>query len=161
MVAPTRAPARRARTTAPGHRDAPAPRPHLRVVPPNTLSVEGRRRRARRLTIVGSTILVAALFGVVFAHVLLTQRQFRLDHLEQQAANEEAKYERLRLEVAQLESPERVVSAAQQLGMVPPATVKYLSSTRPTPAATAGQADTPPSEGDWATVKSHLAQSRP
>lgn len=163
MVAPTRAPARRARTAVPRRDEvAPKPRPHLRVVPPNTLSATGRRRRTRRLTVVGSTILIAALFGVVFAHVLLTQRQFRLDHLEQRATAEQAKYERLRLEVAQLEAPERVVAAAQQLGMVPPATVTYLSSTRPTPTATSGgQADISTPEGDWATVKSHLAQARP
>jgi cell division protein FtsL len=105
------------------------------------------------------SILLVAVFGVVAAHVLLTQRQFRLDALERKAATEEATYERLRLEVAQLEAPERIVAAAQQLGMVPPANVTYVSSTRPTPAATANDAPAP--EDQWATVKSHLAAARP
>jgi cell division protein FtsL len=154
VTAPTRSPARR--RTAP--RRPPNARPHLTVVPPNTLSRKGRQRRARRLGAALSTIVFAAVFGVVAAHVLLTQRQFRLEKLEQAAAKEESRYERLRLEVAQLESPERVVAAAQQLGMVPPATITYLASSRATPAG-AGEQQSP--RGEWAIVKSHLAAAKP
>ncbi len=160
MTAPTRSPARR--PTAPSdpkdRRHPPAPRPHLEVVPPNTLTRRGRQRRARRFGVVLSVILFAAVFGVVAAHVVLTQRQFRLEALERKAATEEARYERLRLEVAQLESPERVVAAAQQLGMIPPANVTYLASKRATPAGS-GRAGAP--SGEWATVKPHLAAARP
>lgn len=98
------------------------------------------------------------MFGVVAAHVVLTQRQFRLEELERKATAAEARYEELRLEVAELESPERIVAAAAELGMVPPATVTYLASTRATPSG--GDTDRGPS-GEWATVKSHLAASTP
>jgi cell division protein FtsL len=128
------------------------------VVPPNTLSRRGRQRRARRFGFVLSTVLVVALFGVVGAHVGLAQQQFRLDALERDAANEETRYEKLRLEVAQLESPDRIVAAAQALGMVPPVAITYLTSTQSTPAGT--RADKAP-RGEWATVKSHLASKTP
>ena len=155
----TTAPARRAaRPAQKPLRRPPNQRPNLRVVPPNTLSRRGRQRRARRFGFVVSTVLVVAIFGVVIAHVALTQRQFRLESLEREAARQETRYEKLRLEVAQLESPERVVAAAQQLGMVPPAAVTYLASSRSAPAAS--PAETPPS-GEWATVKSHLAAVKP
>jgi cell division protein FtsL len=162
MTAPSLAPSRRRAPERDRRRPAnprPAqPRPHLKVVPPNTLSVAGRRRRARRFGAALSVILFIGVFGVVAAHVVLTQRQFRLERLEREATAEEARYERLRLDVAELESPERVVAAAQQLGMVPPATITYLASSRSTP-ATGHKAETPGDE--WATVKSHLAAARP
>ena len=159
MTAPTRAPARRRAPVEKDRRHPPNQRPsHLKVVPPNTLSTRGRRRRARRFGAALSVILFVAVFGVVAAHVLLTQRQFRLERMEQQAAAAEARYERLRLDVAQLESPERIVAAAQQLGMAPPVAVTYVASTRPTPAA---RTERSAPNGEWATVKSHLAASRP
>ena len=55
------------------------------------------------------------------------------------------KQQQLRLQVAQLESPERVVDDAQKLGMVPPATVRYLSpdGTAPTPTTAPTRAAAP------------------
>jgi len=168
VTAPSLAPSRRRAGGAPGEaspdkdRRRPPnahPRPHLRVVAPNTLSVAGRRRRARRLGVVLSVILFVGVFGVVAAHVVLTQRQFRLERLEKQATAQEARYERLRLEVAELESPERIVAAAQQLGMVTPATVTYLASSHTTPSGHKAGTDAP--DDQWATVKSHLAAARP
>jgi cell division protein FtsL len=165
MTATTRAPARRATVSpSPARRNptaapaAPA-RPNLRVVAPNTLTRAGRQRRARRLGAVLSTILVIAVFGVVAAHVVLTQRQFRLEALQKHATTEEARYERLRLQVAELEAPDRVVAAARELGMVPPATVTYLASTRSSTGAKGGAKESP--SGEWATVKSHLAAAQP
>lgn len=151
------APARRAARPRDGRRP-PTQRPNLRVVPPNTLSRRGRQRRARRFGLVLSTILVTAVFGVVGAHVALTQYQFRLENLQREAAKEETRYEKLRFQVAQLESPDRIVAAAQELGMVPPAAVTYLASTQSTPAG-APAAKAP--SGEWATVKSHLASAQP
>lgn len=88
------------------------------------------RRVPARLVFVATTLVVcAALFGLVAFHVLLTQGQFRLQRLEARTADEQAAYDRLRLQVAQLESPARIVAAAQErLGMVPPAGIKYLSA---------------------------------
>src|SRR6202040_2624963 len=72
------------------------------------------------------------LFGLAAVHVLLTEGQFRLQRLQRQSDDAQAQYVRLRLEVAQLESPQRIVAAAQErLGMVPPTALTYLTPTGP------------------------------
>jgi len=59
--------------------------------------------------------------------VLLAQGQGPVDRLEAQVSAEQAENQRLRLDVATLESPSRIVAEARsRLGMVPPATVVYL-----------------------------------
>jgi cell division protein FtsL len=101
------------------------------------------------------------LFGVVVFHVMLTQNQFRLDSLQDQALERQAEYDRLRPEGAQLESPDRIVADAQQrLGMVPAPRITYL-----TPAVEDTPGGAPPPAGDarsapgtsWSVVKPHLA----
>ena len=134
--APTRRPAR------------PARAPHLRVVPRDYRSLEARQRRARRLGTLAVVLVGVMVFGLVVAHVALGQGQLRLDRLTARAAADEARNERLQLEVAQLESPERIVAAAQErLGMVPPPGVTYLSAegpvSAPSPATTSEQATGP------------------
>ena len=158
------------RVAAPRRAPAPAPkaRPPLRVVPTDQARPGvDRRRRARLVTGLTVLFVIAALFGLVASHVVLTQGQFRLEQLEKQAAEEQARFERLRLQVAQLESPERIVAAAQErLGMVPPPGVKYLSPVGAVDgtegAAAEGGEDErlAAGEADWTTVKRHLA-SRP
>ena len=130
------APARPTRALRP--EPTPAERRHLRVVPPNYVSARTRRKRARLLVFLAGAGIAAALFGVVAFHVVLTQNQLDLQHLRAEADTASAKQQQLRLQVAQLESPERVVDDAQKLGMVPPATVHYLSpdGTPPPPAPT-------------------------
>lgn len=135
MTTPVRV-ARASAVAVPSRRPAEGDAPRrLRVVPDGALTPRARRRRAR-LWCAGIVALVAAsLFGVVFFHVLLTQGQLQLDHIETRAAAEQARNERLRLEVAELQSPDRIVAAAQQqLGMVPPARVTYLSPSGARPA---------------------------
>jgi len=135
MTAPARsraAPARSGGRLAPA-RPATSPSEdggrHLRVV-------DARRRRPRRkqqarlrLLAVGACLVVCgSLFGLVGAHALLVSGQSRLDGLQDVVADEQARYQRLRLEVAELESPARVMAAAQErLGMVPPPEITYLS----------------------------------
>lgn len=161
------APATGAATPAPARR----PPPPLRVVGPGELSAPARRRRARLRAVSVLVLVGAALFGLVASHVVLTQGQFRLERVRARAAAEEARYERLRLQVAELESPARIVTAAQQrLGMVAPRKVTYLPappSTRgpdPGPSAGAGGRRPAPRQGTgtqaWSQVKRHLA-SRP
>lgn len=156
-----------AASAAPARRPAPAPaparklRPPLRVVTPEETRRVDRRKRARLRIAVAVFVVVGGLFGLVASHVVLTQGQFRLQQLEKKAAESQARYERLRLQVAELESPERIVAAAQErLGMVPPPGVKYLSPSgvaeRPSSASegNAGQTATSPA---WTEVKPHLA----
>jgi len=128
------APARPTRALRP--EPTPAERRHLRVVPPNYVSARTRRKRARLLVFLAGAGIAAALFGVVAFHVVLTQNQLDLQHLRAEADTASAKQQQLRLQVAQLESPERVVDDAQKLGMVPQATVHYLSPDGTPPAPT-------------------------
>lgn len=164
----------RAAVAAPSRRPDRAPRPAepqrrapLRVVRPEERKAARRAsRRARALAAVTVLIVAAGLFGVVALHVVLTQNQFRLDDVRQQATAEQAKYERLRLEVAELQSPQRIVDTAQQrLGMVTPPDVRYLTpppGSTPKSGKTGGGAaasspagSRPPS--GWAAVKPQLA----
>jgi cell division protein FtsL len=112
-------------------------------------------------------VALAVAFALVYLHVLLAQRQFRLDRLNSQVQNEQMIYQKLRLEVAQLGSPQNVISTAEgKLGMVPPGQVSYLSpattipgssSVSPisAPGGSSGQA--PAGDADWPRVKSQLA----
>ncbi len=135
MTTPVRAAAQRA-AAAPARRPAESDAPRrLRVVPDGALSPRAQRRRTQLFVALVAGVVVASLFGAVFFHVLLTQGQLQLDHIQTRAAAEQARNERLRLEVAELQSPERIVAAAQQqLGMVPPASVTYLSPSGSRPA---------------------------
>lgn len=104
----------------------------------------------------GGLLVVASLFGVVVWHAMLVSGQGRLDSLQQQVAEEQTRYQALRLEVAELEAPGRVVSEAQdRLGMVSPLEITYL-----TPVANGVEAPPVTPEparsgagAPWATVK--------
>jgi cell division protein FtsL len=116
--------------------------------------------RPLRLALLATAVLtVGTIFGAAIFHVLLVQSEFRLDHLNKEAAKEQVRYEKLRLDVAQLSAPERIVATAQQrLGMVVPPQVAYLMAPAPS-----GTSDTNPDDpaapslaGGWAEVKPHL-----
>ncbi len=100
---------------------------HLRLV-----SRDARRRANRRPLVIAGVIAGAAvvLMALVALQVLIAENQFTLDHLSQQASTEQADYETLRLDVAQLEAPSRIVSVAEgRLGMQQPGSVTYLPAT--------------------------------
>jgi hypothetical protein len=104
----------------------------------------------------------------VALHALLSQGQIRLNQIDARATAEQARYERLRLQVAELESPARIVATAQQqLGMISPPVITYLSPSGavadqprpvaglPAPATSRVAAGTTPST--WSAVKPYLA----
>ncbi|MGH9065794.1 MAG: hypothetical protein ACRD0L_17860, partial [Acidimicrobiales bacterium] len=102
--------------------------PPLRVVPRRRLSAGARRRRARSLLVAAGLVVAMGMLAVVGAHVVLTQRQFRLDNLNQELAQAQVRKGELQLEEARLESPGRIVATAEQrLHMVMPTRVVYLS----------------------------------
>jgi cell division protein FtsL len=78
------------------------------------------------VTVGASFLVCASLLGVVASHVVLTEGQIDLDRMRQQASDEAARNARLRLEVAQLESPAWVTAAARGLGMEEATRVTYL-----------------------------------
>jgi cell division protein FtsL len=138
------------------------PERHLRVVP-----LDGRRFRLTPKTGVGLTVaLFGALFGVAVSHALLIEGQLELDRLDQQVAEEQARYERLRLEVAELESPERILADAQELGMVAPEEVTWLTPDQPASDGTGGDGGSESAAGEsaagespgtsWVDVKPYL-----
>jgi cell division protein FtsL len=102
---------------APEREEAPA----LRVVPPR------RRLRAGPTIVLGGLLAFATAFVLVALQTLLVQGQSRLDQFDTRIAEATDQQADLRLEVAELESPERIVAAATSLGMVPPPGVTYLT----------------------------------
>ena len=103
---------------------------------------------------------------------MLVQGQVRLDELDAQLTAEQARYQELRKDVAELESPERIVDAAHQQGMVTPDDLVYLQPSDPD-AATAGRrrptAPSPPTippsgrrpDRAWSEVKPMLEAPAP
>ena len=128
-----------AASSAPERQDKEEQRRHLRLV-----ENQARRRAGRRrlLVILGIATAAVVCLALVALHVLIAENQFRLDRLQQQAATEQASYEKLRLQVAQLEAPARIVSQAEgQLGMVQPTSVTYLPATTTPPVTPTGRGE--------------------
>jgi cell division protein FtsL len=126
-----------ASSPAPSRQEKEEQQRHLRLV-----QNQARRRAGRRRLLVTLGIASVAIVGLalVALHVLIAENQFRLDGLQQQAATEQAGYEKLRLQVAELEAPARIVSVAEgRLGMVQPASVTYLPATTSSPPVTSAR----------------------
>jgi cell division protein FtsL len=166
-AAPAHLPERRAHPT-PAPRRKPTSRPdHLRVVRPS------ERRRARlspKAAVVLTGLLFALLFAVAIAQTILVQGQVRLDELDAQLTTEQARYQELRRDVAELESPDRIVAAAKDQGMVAPTDLVYLQPSIPDAAAAGDDplvepagADPGTATGDeaWSTVKPLLEAPAP
>ena len=108
---------------APAPPPQPKQRPSLEVVPK-------RRRRLRTgpTVFLGGLLAFVIAFALVVAQAMLVQGQQRLDQLDVRINEATRRQQELRLQVAQLESPARIVDAATtDLGMVPPPGVTYLT----------------------------------
>lgn len=140
------------------------PRRHLRVVGP---ADRVRRRLTPKAGLVLTALTFVTLLLVTVAHTLLVQGQIRLDDLDAQLRVEQARYQELRKDVAEMESPSRVVAAAEELGMVMPADLVYLQPTAP--ASTGVELDPPVTgselaaspESTWSTIKPLLEALAP
>jgi cell division protein FtsL len=137
---------------------ARSPRPsrdaQLRVVPkPRARSA---RQSRRALVTVCVVLTVALAFGVVASQVIVAQNQNRLDKLNRRLDTAQTRYERLRYQLAELESRERVVATAhERLGMVEPTKVNFVApvATNNNAAEETEVTDAP----DWRLVKAELA----
>jgi cell division protein FtsL len=131
---------------------------HLRVVTPKRRRAVGHRL-SPRTGVVLTVLTFVALFGVAVSHALLIENQARVDDLDQQVAAEQARYEELRRDVAELESPQRILGdATEELGMVPAGDPVWLSPGEPAPTDDLPD-DDPPSESpdtSAARVKPYL-----
>lgn len=158
-------PARHVRRSDPApRRDDEAGARHLRVVGAPERSVAQRRRRARMIVVAGVTAAMTVMFGLVYMHVVMAQRQLELDHLTGVAAGRQTDYQALRLKVARLESPQVIISTAEgRLGMRQPSSVIYLTPTAAPagtgtpPVAHPSNAAAPAGDADWPRIKAELA----
>lgn len=118
MTLPRQAPARAPQRKAASHPE----RPELRVVPEKR---EGLRP-ARVGTIAG-VLLFLALFALAAFQTVLIRAQDRLDDLHRDVAQQAELDEQLKLQLADLHSPERIAQVARdRLGMIAPHTVTFL-----------------------------------
>jgi cell division protein FtsL len=130
-----------------------SPRRHLRLVLPARRSLRLSPRLGVLLTVVG----FVALFGVAVCHALLIQNQASVDELDRRVAAEQARYEQLRLEVAELESPQRITTEAQNdLGMVPAGETMWLTPDQPAPTSTTAPDAVESTDTSAAEVKPYL-----
>jgi cell division protein FtsL len=158
LAAPVRTGARPAPRHAP--QPQPARRPDLRVV----REPAGRQGRAKVIGLVATGLVFAGLFALAIVHTLLVQHQLQLDTLQHQVDDARQEYQKLRLQVAVLESPQRIVDTAEsRLGMVPSGDVVYLTPSQPQASPrTAASPDGDRAGGGggpgstWAAVKPYL-----
>lgn len=125
-------------------RPAPTPRAKRRL----EVIKGGRTLRPTLGTwLIFTAVAIALFFALILSRVALDKPALELRDLTDQITAEQAHFQELRLEVARLQSPERIISSAQQLGLVYPDDVKVLI------ADGVGDESTP--EGDrFADVKS-------
>ncbi len=104
---------------------APTPaRPPLRIV------TAAPRRRLGWVLLGACALLFVGMLALTAFQARIAQNQIRIDRLDQELRDARAYYDRLRLAVAQLESPEYVVPrATNDLEMVSAETPHYLSPT--------------------------------
>ena len=84
---------------------------------PRPLAVVPGRRRVARFAI-GLTVLISVvLMGVVYLHTRIAERQLEIDQLERSVRQEQAEFDVLRAERAELRSLSRLFAEASALGM--------------------------------------------
>lgn len=70
--------------------------------------------------------VIVAFFGLIVSRISLDRSAFVLDDLDEKIAAAEAQHWDLRLEVARLQSPDRIAAAAAEMGLVFPASRTVL-----------------------------------
>ncbi len=98
--------------------------PRFHVVAKN----KPRRSRAVPYTMLVVGVLLAIGSGAVTMHVALAQTQLNVDRLNIEIEQHQRMNQRLRVEVASLEAPDRVVTVAESLGLQAPQSVRYLAA---------------------------------
>jgi cell division protein FtsL len=111
-------------------RTAPArfPASGLRVIPGRSPARIGLRQLAWLL------LAVAMFFSLIYSRIFLDRAAFQITTLEGQISEQQTRFDELRLEVAQLESPQRIYAEAVRMGMVLPEEGRTVYA--PMPAAT-------------------------
>ena len=96
--------------------------------------VRGKSNKYFPVGVVLSLVVVAAFCSLLFVagfHSVLVSNQYGVDELQRELDFEREQAQVLRMEVARLESPGRILKTAEQrLGMVVPVERKYLEPVR-------------------------------
>ena len=79
-------------------------------------------------------LAVAMFFTLIYSRIFLDRAAFEITRLEGQISEQEARFDELRLEVAQLESPGRIFVEAERMGMVLPDQGRTVYAPMPVPA---------------------------
>jgi cell division protein FtsL len=117
--------------------------------------VRGRRIARPQVGVwaVYTIVAIVAFFALIYSRTALDRSAIELERVEEQISIEENTYQQLRLEVARLGSPERIVPAAAELGLV------YPDVVQPVAAAGVVTVEQDDLEQRWAEVKSVLSAS--
>ncbi|HSG79489.1 MAG TPA: hypothetical protein VLD62_07920, partial [Acidimicrobiia bacterium] len=73
-----------------------------------------------------AVVVVGAFFVLIWSRIALDRSAFELVRLDSEISTEESLYWELRLEVTELQSPERIRLLADEMGMVYPAHVETV-----------------------------------
>ena len=97
------------------------------------LRIAGRRLIPQRVAFfVGAVVVVSVLvLGIVSLQAVLSETSFEMRELSRKATQLQSEYSRLKLQVAELSSPERVAREARSLGLMIPSRVRTLSVALP------------------------------
>ncbi len=117
-------------TPAPSSPDPSTPSPRRRQAPLRVVEAAPRRHSVGVLVAGLCALIFVGLLGLTAVQVTLAQNQQRLDKVNHEVQEARDYYDRLRLAVAKLQSPDYIVPAAtKRLGMVPAASPRYLTPT--------------------------------
>lgn len=88
-----------------------------------------RAREAGRVPFLLFSLLVAGalLMGLAAGHALVAQGSLRIDELERRAEELRGEQDRLRVQLAERSSPERIIRSARRRGLVLPERVEILA----------------------------------
>lgn len=87
-----------------------------------------RRTPRMRSWILFSLAVIVAFFGLIFSRISLDRSAFLLEDLEEHIAQEQSRQGALRVEVARLQSPERISRLAAEMGLTYPVTLVSLEA---------------------------------
>ena len=85
-----------------------------------------RRRGKQRYWVLLGVSLAAAFLVSIYARIALDRSAFVVTDIETRISVEEARHWDLRLQVSDLQAPERISELASQMGMVYPETVRTI-----------------------------------
>ena len=97
------------------------------------LRLAGRRLISRQVTFFVSAIVMVSflVLGIVTLQAVLSETSFEMRELSRKATQLQSEYSRLKLQVAELSSPERVAREARKIGLTIPTQVRTLSVALP------------------------------